>query len=42
MDVNALPFNVSAMSDSIRPWIECESPIHDAATVDRMIDLANF
>lgn len=42
MDFNALPFDASAMCDGIRPWIECESPTHDAAAVDRMIDLAAY
>lgn len=42
MDFNALPFDASAMADGIRPWIECESPTHDAAAVDRMIDLASY
>ena len=42
MDFNALPFDADAMCDGIRPWIECESPTHDAAAVDRMIDLATY
>ena len=42
MDFNALPFDADAMCNGLRPWIECESPTHDAAAVDRMIDLATY
>lgn len=42
MDFNTLPFDADAMCAGIRPWIECESPTHDAAAVDRMIDLATY
>ena len=42
MDFNALPFDADAMCAGLRPWIECESPTHDAAAVDRMIDLASY
>tara|TARA_R110002012_G_scaffold321539_2_gene549745 strand:+ start:393 stop:680 length:288 start_codon:yes stop_codon:yes gene_type:complete len=42
MDFNALPFDSDAMCTGLRPWIECESPTHDAAAVDRMIDLASY
>ncbi len=42
MDFNALPFDADAMVNGLRPWIECESPTHDAAAVDRMIDLAAY
>ena len=42
MDFNALPFDASTMCNGLRPWIECESPTHDAAAVDRMIDLATY
>ncbi|MEM9140553.1 MAG: M20/M25/M40 family metallo-hydrolase [Pseudomonadota bacterium] len=39
-DFAALPFDADAMVAGLKPWIECESPTHDAAAVDRMIDLA--
>lgn len=42
MDLTALPFDIDAMVAGLRPWIECESPTHDAAAVDRMIDLAAY
>ncbi len=41
-DPAALPFDPDAMLTGLRPWIECESPTHDAAAVDRMIDLAAY
>lgn len=37
-----LPFNVDAMLTGLQSWIECESPTHDAAAVDRMLDLAAY
>jgi glutamate carboxypeptidase len=37
-----LPFDADAMLAGLRPWIECESPTHDAAAVDRMMDLAAY
>lgn len=40
MDFTTLPFDIDGMIAGLRPWIECESPTHDAAAVDRMIDLA--
>lgn len=42
MDLTALPFDIDEMVSGLRPWIECESPTHDAAAVDRMIDLAAY
>jgi len=42
MQFNELPFNSDDMVAGLRPWIECESPTHDAAAVDRMIDLASY
>ncbi|MEM7742468.1 MAG: M20/M25/M40 family metallo-hydrolase [Pseudomonadota bacterium] len=42
MDFNALPFDDDAMVRGLKPWVECESPTHDAAAVDRMIDLAAY
>lgn len=41
-DPAGLPFDADAMVRGLRPWIECESPTHDAAAVDRMIDLAAY
>ena len=41
MDPNALPFDADAMLDGLRPWIECESPTYDAASVNRMMDIAS-
>ena len=37
-----LPFDVDEMLAGLKPWIECESPTHDAAAVDRMLDLAAY
>ena len=42
MDFRALPFDTDRMLKGLSPWIECESPTHDAAAVDRMIDLATY
>lgn len=39
-DPAALPFDAEEMLAALRPWIECESPTHDAAAVDRMMDMA--
>ncbi len=41
MDPNALPFDADVMLDGLRAWIECESPTFDAASVNRMMDLAS-
>ncbi len=37
-----LPFGANEMLAGLKPWIECESPTHDAAAVDRMMDLAAY
>lgn len=37
-----LPFDTEDMLAGLRPWIECESPTHDAAAVNRMMDIAAF
>ncbi|SFE88408.1 glutamate carboxypeptidase [Sulfitobacter brevis] len=37
-----LPFDADEMLAGLKPWIECESPTHDAAAVDRMMDLAAY
>ncbi len=42
MQFKQLPFDSDAMLKGLQPWIECESPTHDAAAVDRMIDLASY
>ncbi len=36
----ALPFDAESMVARLRHWIECESPTYDAASVNRMMDLA--
>ena len=41
MDPNALPFDSDAMLAGLREWVECESPTFDAASVNRMMDLAS-
>jgi len=40
MDPLPLPFDADDMLAALRPWVECESPTHDAAAVNRMMDLA--
>ena len=35
-----LPFDNEAMLAGLRTWVECESPTHDAAAVNRMMSLA--
>ncbi|MBY0337186.1 MAG: M20/M25/M40 family metallo-hydrolase [Acetobacteraceae bacterium] len=35
-----LPFDADAMLAGLRRWVECESPTHDAAAVNRMMALA--
>ena len=40
MNPNDIPFDLDAMLQGLRPWIECESPTFDAPAVDRMLDLA--
>lgn len=42
MQYKELPFDSDAMICGLQPWIECESPTHDAAAVDRMLDLASY
>jgi glutamate carboxypeptidase len=41
VDLSALPFDADAMLEGLRPWVECESPTFDAASVNRMMDLAS-
>ncbi len=41
MDPTQLPFDPERMLDALRPWVECESPTHDAAAVNRMMDVAS-
>lgn len=41
MDPNTLPFDLDAMLDGLRAWVECESPTYDAAAVNRVMDLAS-
>ncbi|HEX3984686.1 MAG TPA: M20/M25/M40 family metallo-hydrolase, partial [Acidisoma sp.] len=40
MQLTALPFDSTDMLRRLKPWILCESPTHDAAAVNRMMDLA--
>ena len=35
-----LPFDAEEMLAGLRTWVECESPTHDAAAVNRMMALA--
>jgi glutamate carboxypeptidase len=35
-----LPFDADTMLEGLREWVECESPTHDAAAVNRMMSLA--
>ena len=42
MDFATLPFDVDEMVGGLTPWVLCESPTHDAAAVDRMIDLSAY
>src|ERR1700742_263228 len=41
MDPSALPFDAEAMLMGLREWVEGESPTFDAASVNRMMDLAS-
>ena len=41
MNPNQLPFDAEAMLAGLREWIECESPTYDAASVNRMMDIAS-
>ena len=40
MNPNNLPFDIDAMLQGLRSWVECESPTFDAAAVNRMMGLA--
>lgn len=40
MNPAELPFDADTMLDGLRTWIECESPTWDAASVNRMMDIA--
>jgi glutamate carboxypeptidase len=39
-DPATLPFDADALLARLRPWVECESPTHDTAAVNRMLGLA--
>lgn len=41
MDLSGLPIDPDAMLDGLRPWVECESPTWEAATVNRVMDIAS-
>src|SRR3954453_8175253 len=40
MNPARLPFDIEAMLQGLRGWVECESPTWDAAAVERMLALA--
>jgi len=40
IDLNDLPFDAERILDGLRSWIECESPSHDIAAVNAMMNLA--
>lgn len=42
MNPLGLPFDDDEMLNGLRPWVECESPTHDADAVNRMMDLAAY
>ncbi|WP_186393622.1 MULTISPECIES: M20/M25/M40 family metallo-hydrolase [unclassified Pannonibacter] len=42
MRFTELPFDSNEMIKGLRPWVECESPTHDAAALNRMMDLAAY
>ena len=41
MNAAELPFDADTILDGLRVWIECESPTYDAASVNRMMDVAS-
>jgi glutamate carboxypeptidase len=41
MDPNQLSFDANSMLAGLGEWIECESPTYDAASVNRMMDIAS-
>jgi glutamate carboxypeptidase len=41
LDLSGLPIDPDAMLDGLRPWVECESPTWEAATVNRVMDIAS-
>ena len=40
MDPRGLDFDLDTILAGLRTWVECESPTHDAAAVERAMDLA--
>ena len=40
MNPDALPFDADAMLAGLGEWVTCESPTFDAASVNRMMDIA--
>ena len=40
MDLTTLPFDIDDMVAGLKRWVECESPTHDGAAVDRMLAIA--
>jgi glutamate carboxypeptidase len=41
MNVQELPFDAAGMLSGLRPWVECESPTFDKASVNRIMDLVS-
>jgi glutamate carboxypeptidase len=41
MDLKALPIEAETMLQSLRAWVECESPTFDASAVNRAMDMAS-
>ncbi len=42
MNIAGLNFDTGAMLKGLKPWIECESPTHDATAVNRMMDMVSY
>lgn len=42
MNFAGLPFDAEAMLQGLIPWVLCESPTHDVAAVNAMLDLASI
>ena len=42
MNIAGLNFDTDAMLKGLKPWIECESPTHDASAVNRMMDMVSY
>jgi glutamate carboxypeptidase len=42
MNPKLLPFDAEAMLQTLKTWVECESPTFDRAAVNRMMDVASY